>query len=99
MCLTSFIKTVLKHLLDGLFCGLQRVFFPVFSVVRAEDDDLSLLASQGSEVRHLDNDWTKELGSSGSQLQDATGNSFTLHQRRRVDQLVLLQISDKKPYR
>ena len=89
---TSFIKAVLENLLDGLLCGLEGVLPPGLPVVTAEDDDLSLAASQGGEVRDLDDDGAEELGAGGAELEHAGGDGLALHQGRRVDQLVLLQI-------
>ena len=89
---TSFIKAVLENLLDGLLCGLEGVLPPGLPVVTAEDDDLSLAASQGGEVRHLDDDGAEELGSGRAQLQDSAGDGLTLHQWRGVDQFVLLEV-------
>ena len=68
------------------------MLLPVLPVVRAEDHNLPLLASEGGEVGNLDDDRSKELCSGRSKLEDPAGNRLTLHQRRWVDQLVLLQI-------
>ena len=45
---------------------------------------------------HLDDHRAEELGSRGSELQDAARDRFSLHQRWWVDQLVLLQIPAQK---
>ena len=45
---------------------------------------------------HLDDHRAEELGSRGSELQDAARDRFSLHQRWWVDQLVLLQIPAEK---
>ena len=94
---TSFIKAVLENLLDGLLCGLEGVLPPGLPVVTAEDDDLSLAASQGGEVRDLDDDGAEELGSGRAQLQHSAGDRLSLHQWRRVDQFVLLEVPANHP--
>ena len=48
-------------------------------------------------MRDLDDDGAEELGAAGAQLQHPGGDGLSLHQRRRVDQLVLLQISANRP--
>ena len=49
-------------------------------------------SSSGPITAHLDDDGAEELGAGGAELQHAGGDSLALHQGRRVDQLVLLQI-------
>ena len=70
------------------------MLLPVLPVVGPEDDDLSLLPPQGGKVGNLDDDRPKELGSSWTKLKDPACNCLSLHQRRWVDELVLLQIPD-----
>ena len=94
--LTSFIKAVLKNFLDSFLRCLEGVLLPVLTVVRPEDDNLSLLAPQGGKVGNLEDDRSKELGSSWTELKDSAGNCLSLHQRRWVDKLVLLQIPEQK---
>ena len=44
-------------------------------------------------------DLPEELGGRRSQFQDAAGQSLAFHQRRRVDQFVLLQVATGDPHR
>ena len=90
--LTSFIKAVLQNFLDGFLRCLEGVLLPVLPVVGPEDDNLPLLPPQGGKVGNLDDDRSKELGSSRTKLEDPAGNCLSLHQRRWMDELVLLQI-------
>ncbi|KAF4523416.1 hypothetical protein B566_EDAN007888 [Ephemera danica] len=42
------------HVLNGFFTRLKSVLAPRFTVVRAQNHDFTLLASQGAKVGHLD---------------------------------------------
>ena len=69
------------------------MLLPVLAVVRPQDDNLTLSASEAGKVRDLDDDGAEELGAARAQLQHPRSDGLSLHQRWRVDQLVLLQIS------
>ena len=48
-------------------------------------------------MRDLDDDRAEELGPGRSELQNSAGDGLALHQRRGMDQFVLLQISRNTP--
>ena len=72
---------------------------PRLPVVGPEDDDLALLAPEAGKVGHLDDDRPEELGPGRAELQDAGGDGLALHEGRRVDQLVLLEVSARHAHR
>lgn len=65
------VEGLVQDVVDDLVGGLHRVLPPGLAVVRPQDDDLSLGAAQGGEVRHLDDDGAAEDGDAFQRLSEA----------------------------
>lgn len=90
---TFWVEAIVQNVSDDLIRVVDRVFTPCLAVIRAQDDNFAFLSAERSEMRDFHDDWSQELGSDWSELQDAAGQSLALHQRWRVHGALRLNIA------
>lgn len=97
--LTLRLEALLHDVVYDLLGVVYGVLPPGLAVVRAKDNNLTFLAAQRGEVRHLHDHRPNELGGARTQLQHATGQGLALHQLRRMHGALRLHIAAGDPRR